>query len=443
MEGLWRDERQQWRGYSFHLGNDPQLMSVEIPVSMKLDGDKCLSLTMDVDGLFPRKFGEENASTHSRPGDELAPSLCAAVEKAFGAGAIRSNNATLSAGQSNGSEPHKAATHPYRFTFSARFPRPDLPLDNPLTEEGVELGRRLFFEKKLSCNDRQSCASCHRPESAFSDAGQRLSTGAEGAAGQRNAMTLFNLAWKRSFFWDGRAESLRRQVLMPIENDREMHQSMENTIAKLVRTAEYPALFARAFGSAEITSNRLALALEQFVLTRISCDAKFDRALQGGESLTEQEKRGFELFMTEYDPRRGLRGADCFHCHGGALFQSQGFANNGLDADFADAGRGGITGKEWDKGRFAVPSLRNVELTGPYMHDGRFKTLEEVVAHYCNGVKRSATLDPNLAKHPEGGVPLSKDDQKALVAFLKTLTEESLREERGSGKLAENRVTSP
>jgi len=256
-------------------------------------------------------------------------------------------------------------------------------------------------------------------------------------------MTLFNLAWKRSFFWDGRAESLRRQVLMPIENDREMHQSMENTIAKLVRTAEYPALFARAFGSAEITSNRLALALEQFVLTRISCDAKFDRALQGGESLTEQEKRGFELFMTEYDPRRGLRGADCFHCHGGALFQSQGFANNGLDADFADAGRGGITGKEWDKGRFAVPSLRNVELTGPYMHDGRFKTLEEVVAHYCNGVKRSATLDPNLAKHPEGGVPLSKDDQKALVAFLKTLTEESLREERGSGKLAENRVTSP
>ena len=154
--------------------------------------------------------------------------------------------------------------------------------------------------------------------------------------------------------------------------------------------------------------------------------------------MTDEEKRGFELFMTEYDPRRGLRGADCFHCHGGPLFQSQGFANNGLDAVFADAGRGAVTGREGDKGRFAVPSLRNVELTGPYMHDGRFKTLEEVVAHYCTGVKRSATLDPNLAKHPDGGVPLSEAEQKALVAFLKTLTEESLRPGQGSGQLSKN-----
>jgi cytochrome c peroxidase len=251
-------------------------------------------------------------------------------------------------------------------------------------------------------------------------------------------MALFNLAWKRSFFWDGRASTLRQQVLMPIQNPIEMHGSLDKIIGKLTTTPEYPALFARAFGSPEITANRVALALEQFVLTRISCDSKLDRALQGTVELTDEEKRGFELFMTEFDPRRGLRGADCFHCHGGPLFQSQGFANDGLDAMPTDLGRSAITGREGDKGRFAVPSLRNVELTAPYMHDGRFKTLEEVVAHYCTGVKRSATLDPNLAKHPDGGVPLSQADQKALVAFLKTLTEESLRPGQGNAQLSKN-----
>jgi cytochrome c peroxidase len=439
LEGLWRDERSQWRGYSFHLGNDPQLMTVELPVALELRGGKSLVLTLDLDGLLAGKLGEDNASTHSRKGDELASSLRAAVEKAFsvaGAGPVPSPSSAVQSRIEPEQPP--AATHPYRFTFSMRFPRPDLPLDNPLTQEGVELGRRLFFDKMLSVNNSQSCASCHQPEHAFSDAGKRFSAGAEGAAGTRNAMMLFNLAWKRSFFWDGRAATLRQQVLMPIQNPVEMHQSLDNVIAKLAATPEYPALFAGAFGSGGITTNRVALALEQFVLTRISCDSKLDRALQGTEELTAGEKRGFELFMTEYDPRRGLRGADCFHCHGGPLFQSQGFANNGLDANFPDAGRGAVTGREGDKGRFAVPSLRNVELTGPYMHDGRFKTLEEVVAHYCTGVKRSATLDPNLAKHPDGGVPLSEADQKALVAFLKTLTEESLRPGHGNIQLSKN-----
>jgi len=444
LEGLWRDGRGQWRGYSYHLGNDPQLMTVELPVALELGADKSLVLTLDLDGLFPRKLGEDNASTHSRKGDELASSLRAAVEKAFSVAEAGTASPLPSASQSR-IEPAQppVATHPYRFTFSMRFPRPDLPLDNPLTQEGVELGRRLFFEKMLSVNNSQSCASCHQPANAFSDGGKRFSIGAEGATGTRNAMMLFNLAWKRSFFWDGRAATLRQQVLMPIQNPVEMHQSLDKVIAKLAATPDYPALFASAFGGPEITTNRVALALEQFVLTRISCDSKLDRALQGSEELTDEEKRGFELFMTEYDPRRGLRGADCFHCHGGPLFQSQGFANNGLDAVFADAGRGAVTGREWDKGRFAVPSLRNVELTGPYMHDGRFKTLEEVVAHYCTGVKRSATLDPNLAKHPDGGVPLTEPEQKALVAFLKTLTEESLRPEPGSQQLSKNQLTSP
>jgi cytochrome c peroxidase len=424
LEGLWRDARNEWRGYSYHLGNDPQLMTVELPVQLTLDASKEIVLTLDLAKLFSQKFGDDNTSTHSRRGDALAASLHAAVEQAFAIASISAAQATASNARQ---EQRVFVGHPYRFTISARFPRPDLPRDNPLTVEGVELGRRLFFEKRLSINNSQSCASCHQPSHAFSDAGKRFSNGAEGGEGTRNAMGIFNMAWKRSFFWDGRASSLREQVLMPIQNNREMHESLAEVIARLSDDADYPKLFAAAFGTPEITTNRLAMALEQFVLTRVSCDSRLDRALDGKSELTSEEKRGFELFMTEYDPRRGLHGADCFHCHGGALFQSQGFANNGLDSAFADAGRGAVTGREGDKGRFAVPSLRNVELTAPYMHDGRFKTLEEVVAHYCTGVKRSSTLDPNLAKHPDGGVPLSAGDQKALVAFLKTLTEESLK----------------
>jgi cytochrome c peroxidase len=258
-------------------------------------------------------------------------------------------------------------------------------------------------------------------------------------------MPLLTLAWKREFFWDGRAKSLREQVLQPIQNPIEMHESLTNLVAKLTAsgragsplpadgahgvtrptdgTSNYPALFTAAFGSPEITSEKIALALENYLLTLTSFDAKFDRVLRGEEKFTPEEQRGFQLFSTEYDPRRGQFGADCFHCHGGPLFQSQGFANNGLDSTFTDVGREKVTGKAADAGKFAVPSLRNVALTAPYMHDGRFKTLDEVIEHYATGVKRSATLDPNLAKHPDGGVPLNADDQRALVAFLQTLTD--------------------
>jgi cytochrome c peroxidase len=224
-----------------------------------------------------------------------------------------------------------------------------------------------------------------------------------------------------------------------------MHESLTNLVAKLAAigragsplpadgahgvmrpdddATNYPALFAAAFGSPEITPEKIALGLENYLLTLTSFDAKFDRVLRGEEKFTPKEQRGFQLFSTEYDPRRGQFGADCFHCHGGPLFQSQGFANNGLDATFMDTGREKVTGKAADAGKFAVPSLRNVALTAPYMHDGRFKTLEAVIEHYATGVKRSATLDPNLAKHPDGGVPLTADDKRALVAFLKTLTD--------------------
>jgi len=312
---------------------------------------------------------------------------------------------------------------PYRFTMSKFFPQPDLPKDNPLTVEGVALGSRLFFDRRLSADNSENCARCHRPRIGFTE-NRRFSVGIDGDFGTRNSMPLENLAWKKEFFWDGRAASLREQVLQPIQNPVEMHQSLDALMRKLSPDANYRFMFAKAFGSPEITTDRLARALEQFLLVQVSFDSKFDRVALGRAAFTQEEQRGFQLFHTEYDPYHGQYGADCFHCHGGALFQSQRFANNGLDSQFRDEGRYVVTQRDGDRGKFAVPSLRNVAVTGPYMHDGRIRTLEEVVEHYCTGMKRSATLDPNLAKHPDGGLPLSAADKRALVAFLRTLTDE-------------------
>ena len=234
-------------------------------------------------------------------------------------------------------------------------------------------------------------------------------------------MPLFNLAWKNSFFWDGSSPSLRELVLHPIQSAIEMHESLPNLFAEL-ETANYGPLFQSAFGSAGITEKRLGIALEQFLLTLTSYDSRFDQAARGETELTEEEKRGFELFMTEYDPRRGLKGADCFHCHGGALFTNHRFHNNGLP-DERDHGLELVTGRATDRNRFITPSLRNIALTAPYMHDGRFQTLEEVVEHYDSGLHHTPTLDPNLAKHPREGLGLDEKDKTALVAFLRTLTD--------------------
>jgi cytochrome c peroxidase len=212
--------------------------------------------------------------------------------------------------------------------------------------------------------------------------------------------------------------------LVPIQDHAEMDETLDRVTAKLAAKEGYPSLFTAAFGAPEITAEKIGLALENFLLTLTSYDAKFDRAMRGQAVLNDDERRGFELFMTEYDPRTRQFGADCFHCHGGPLFSDHQFHNNGLASDGSDPGRFRVTGLEEDRDKFATPSLRNVALTGPYMHDGRFATLQEVVEHYSTGVQRSATLDPNLAKHPDGGLHLSAEDRRALVAFLKTLTEE-------------------
>lgn len=430
LEGNWRRSDGSLDGYSFHLATDALVMPIEIPIREGTDVSVVIPLVLDIARIFgavkklPLDIG--HTSTHSRTNDALASLMAANVARAFRWDHSPAAVAAVAAVPALKIEIGPNAT-PYPFTFSRLFPVPALPRDNPLTEEGVRLGDRLFGENLLSINGSQSCASCHQASSAFTDAGRRTSRGAEGIAGARNTQSLENIAWQTTFFWDGRTASLREQVLQPIGNPIEMHESLTNVVSKLERAGYGPA-FEAAFGTSLITVDRLSRALEQYLLTRVSGDSKFDRAARGEEILTSEEQRGFELFQTEYDPRHEQFGADCFHCHGGTFFSDFAFHNNGLDQaeSLRDTGRAAITGRSSDRGRFKTPSLRNVAITGPYMHDGRFASLEEVVAHYSTGVQRSPTLDPNLAKHPANGISLCSADQRALVAFLKTLTEVSL-----------------
>lgn len=419
IEGRWRGADGKETGFSYHLGNDPMLMAVRVPLA--LDGKK--AATFAVDFHLDRVLGDsksvpidEQVSTHGREGDDLAVVLKRRVESAFSATEIAAPKIDA---VKSGAAPLIVGT-PYRFTMPATFPMPNLPVDFPMTDERVELGRRLFNEKALSRNGSTNCASCHS-DAAFSDA-RRFSVGLDGGKTPRHGMPLVNLAWKTKFFWDGRAPTLREQALVPIQDVVEMHETLPGVTAKLSAMSDYPPSFEAAFGDPMITPERIGVAIEQFVLSLTSFDSRFDRAMKGDGTLSEQEKRGFELFFTEYEPRLQQFGADCFHCHGGAFFTDHGFHNNGIDPKDGDVGFGKVSGRAGDAGKFSTPSLRNVAATAPYMHDGRFATLEEVVDHYASGIYPSATLDPNLAKHA-GGIPLKPEDKAALIAFLKTLTD--------------------
>lgn len=328
---------------------------------------------------------------------------------------------------------------PYTLELGA-FAAPDFG-DNPLTVAGVQLGRMLFYEKKLSKDNSISCASCHRQENAFTDP-ERLSKGVDGTLGKRQAMVIFNTAWHTNeFFWDGRAHLLRDQSLMPIEDELEMKETLENVISKLEQDYEYRAQFYRAFGDEEITAERMSLAMEQFMNSIVSNRSKYDRYLAGVEELTASEERGRVLYFAEYNPGFPEEsGADCAHCHGGNNLDNNLYMNNGLDLeeDQDDLGRMEVTGLNRDKAAFKVPSLRNVEVTAPYMHDGRFNTLEEVVDHYDHGIKISPSVDPALAYSAQTGLMLTEQDKADLIAFLKTLTyEELLAGERFSDPFAE------
>ncbi len=426
LEGMCSDAQGQPRGFSYHLAREANLTRVELPVTFQGGGPVTLRLSLDAGRLLQKvDFDKDGLSTHSRDGDPLAAKLGANLAAAFRVDSVSYDlfqDLKPAAGTVTKSAPPPAGTHPNPLAVTQRFPQIGLPVDNPLTMEGVKLGEKLFHDTRLSINNTQSCASCHDRTVAFSDA-RRFSVGALGDIGKRQSMPLFNLAWAQSFFWDGRSTSLRDQVVKPIEDTHEMAESLERVAGKI--GPELADEFEAAFGSPGVTGGRIALALEQHLLTLISQDSRFDRAVRKVAELTEEEKRGLQLFVTEHDPKRGLFGADCFHCHGGTLFTDHQFKNNGLELSPEDLGRMVVTGNEADRGKFKTPSLRNIAVTAPYMHDGRFSSLEEVVEHYSTGVQRSANLDPNLAKHPVAGLQLRPADKHALVAFLKTLTDES------------------
>jgi cytochrome c peroxidase len=408
------------RAFSWHLGNAGNQVVCEIPVEFELGRGTRIAIDFHLDRIFRDLSTQSQVSTHSREGDSLVGILKTRLEKAFSLREVSAVSEALSTAETE-LDSNLVGT-PYRFQIKKGFPIPALPTDYPLTNERVELGGQLFRETALSRNNQISCNSCHQTEHAFTDS-EQFSTGVEGRIGRRNSMPLLNLAWKREgFFWDGRAKSLRDQALIPIEDHLEMDESLGRVVGKLAKRQHYLDGFEKAFGTAEITSERIGISIEQFILTLTSFDSGFDRAVRGEGEFSEMEKKGFELFMTEYDPRLGLYGADCFHCHDGPFFTNHRFHNNGLKPT-EDMGLEESTQKETDRHKFSTPSLRNVELTAPYMHDGRFATLEQVMAHYSSGIQKSATLDPNLSKHPDGGIPLTEDDQAALVAFLKTLTD--------------------
>jgi len=312
------------------------------------------------------------------------------------------------------------ATTPYTIPLPSfvgdYFDRMPADTENLLTIEGVALGRKLFYDKKLSANNTISCGSCHQQRFAFSD-NKTFSLGVNDSVGIINAMPLFNLGWGRAFFWDGRSPSLFAQVHDPVINPIEMANTWGNVLVKLQGDKDYPREFKKVFGTDTINAGMVMKAIAQFELTLVSFNTRFDQYYFEGraEVLTPQEERGLDIFF-------GF--GNCNHCHSDVLLTDNYFRNNGLDAA-PPPGLYNTTGKETDRGRHKVPSLRNIALTAPYMHDGRFKTLEEVLDFYSTGIHQKS---PNIDEHmvPFGrGLGLTAEQKADLVAFLHTLTDSS------------------
>lgn len=296
--------------------------------------------------------------------------------------------------------------------------------DNVVTNEGAQLGRFLFYDSILSRGKNMSCASCHRQEFAFSDAPKAFSSGNNGVKTNRNSQPLFNLAWYPSYFWDGRANSLEEQVFHPVRDQNEMNLDWKTAEKRIQQSSFYRQQFKAAFGHKKIDSVLIAKCIAQFMRTLISYQSKFDRVIDRTEYLSKEEFRGFRLMN---DMTKG----NCLHCHTtdqDILGTTGQFSNNGLDAIFdpelyADKGLGKTTHKASDNGKFKIPTLRNIALTAPYMHDGRFKTLEEVLDFYSEGVKPCVNIDSKMTFAHQGGSHLTTEEKKAIIAFLNTFTD--------------------
>lgn len=318
---------------------------------------------------------------------------------------------------------------PYQLEIPSHFPSMIIPEDNPMTVEGVELGRFLFYEKKLSGDNTMSCGSCHAPNAAFSDHNQ-FSTGIDGVQGTRNSMALVNLGWQNFFFWDGRSKTLEEQILLPVRDPIEMHETWPHAMSELAQDENYRNRFFKAFGKSQPDSINASKAIAQFLRTLISGKSKFDvmYKYENNLPLSPSEQAIYNtVTLSEwggYDLFKSLNGADCFHCHNGPLMQVQKFSNNGLDATFNDLGRGAVTGNPNDNGKFKVPTLRNIEYSAPYMHDGRFATLDDVIDHYSHFIQLSPTIDPLIEFANQGGVQLDAQEKSLIKQFLLTLSDE-------------------
>jgi cytochrome c peroxidase len=341
-------------------------------------------------------------------------------------------------------------TH-YTIQKPAHFPQILIPVDNPMTAEGVQLGRKLFYDSILSGDSTQACASCHLPGGSFTD-NKAVSKGIDGISGHRSAMSLMNVAFLKGshddstgiplgLFWDGRSEFLEDQALLPVEDPIEMHNTWVNAVSKLKAHSQYPQDFRKAFGitnKSEITKELAAKALAQFERILVSSgQSKYDKSLNGIVNLTDEEEDGRIMFFDEASTSQvNLPDAQCVHCHGGITLNGGQFFNNGLDEmpdlnNFPDKGRGAISGNLADNGKFRSPTLRNIALTAPYMHDGRFSTLEEVVKHYASHGKSASNKDGFINKigfvipgsNPVQYTHLTEEHQKSIIAFLHTLTD--------------------
>jgi len=294
----------------------------------------------------------------------------------------------------------------------SNFPKPIYDLSsNPVTDEGFRLGRKLFYDGNLSSNGVVSCSFCHQQPSAFTHHGHDVSHGVNDRLGRRNAPPIVNAIWQRTFFWDGGVNHLEFVPVNAIENENEMDESVSHILEKLNQSTVYRQQFQEAFGTGEITTNLFLKALTQYTASLISSNSRYDRYIRHeGVELNEQELAGMKLFRSK-----------CSTCHATDLFTDGSYRNNGITDDFRfDKGREEITLQLSDRGKFKVPTLRNIEFTDPYMHDGSVASLEEVLQHYATGIKISPTLDPILEK----GISLSPNEQRQIITFLKTLTDE-------------------
>ena len=298
----------------------------------------------------------------------------------------------------------------------SNFPQPVYDLKrNPITEEGFELGRKLFYQRNLSRDSSVSCGSCHQQEAAFIQAGHDFSHGVDNHHGRRNSLPVFNALFKKTFFWDGGVHNLDLVPINPIENKLEMDEQLDNVLRKLNRSPQYRVYFRNAFSADSITSKEFLQALSQFMAAMISANSRYDRFIRNEVvELSTAELEGLKIFKVK-----------CSHCHDSDLFTDGSYRNNGITNDFRfDKGREEITLDVNDKGKFKVPSLRNVEYTAPYMHNGSLETLEEVMDHYNSGIKESPTVDSIFRKRDgPPGITLTDPEKKNIIAFLKTLSD--------------------